>query len=156
MRHAKSERPPGVADIDRPLADRGRVDAALVGEFLGAALGPAALVLSSPARRARDTALLAMAAAGWEGDPIVDRRLYYGGLDALIDAVSEVRAEVMAAFGHEPVWSSAVGALVGGGSHRMVTAAAACIEFAGPVRAGVGSLSWMVTPASLGGGKHPS
>ena len=34
MRHAKAERPDGVADIDRPLTQRGHADAAAVGAWL--------------------------------------------------------------------------------------------------------------------------
>ncbi|HAX82363.1 MAG TPA: histidine phosphatase family protein, partial [Actinobacteria bacterium] len=53
VRHAKADRPPGLADIDRDLSTRGERDAALVGAFLAGAIPPPGVLLSSPARRAR-------------------------------------------------------------------------------------------------------
>jgi phosphohistidine phosphatase len=142
-----------MADLERPLAPRGERDAALVGEFLGGAVGTAVRVVTSPARRAMTTAAIAAAAAGWKSEPVVDDRLYYGGVGPLLEALGEMAHEVVAAFGHEPVWSAAVASMVGGGSHHMVTAAAAGIDFPGHPAPGRGSLLWMVTPRSLGGGK---
>ncbi len=153
MRHAKSDHPAGLADIDRPLSKRGTRDAGIVGSFLATAIGSRVDLICSPARRARDTAAEVCKAAGWEA-PRIDDRLYYGGVGPLLEAVAESSAERVVAFGHEPVWSTAVSTLVGGGRHRMVTAAAAGIEIADPLQPGFGSLLWLVSPASLGGGKR--
>ncbi|MDH4147401.1 MAG: histidine phosphatase family protein [Acidimicrobiia bacterium] len=77
LRHAKSAWPDGVADLDRPLTERGRRSCAAVGALLvRAALAPSA-VLCSPARRAVDTARAVLDAAGLpDRVPIVEPRLY--------------------------------------------------------------------------------
>lgn len=55
LRHAKADRPIGVADVDRPLTARGHVDAAAAGAWLlRTGLRPEA-VFCSPARRTRQT-----------------------------------------------------------------------------------------------------
>jgi phosphohistidine phosphatase len=56
FRHAKTEaRPPGSADFDRRLVERGRSDAAAIGKALAAAGMTPDLALVSPAVRARET-----------------------------------------------------------------------------------------------------
>lgn len=55
LRHGKAGYPPDTADQERPLADRGRREAALAGEWMSeAGLRPDA-VLCSSARRTRET-----------------------------------------------------------------------------------------------------
>ena len=55
MRHGKSGYPPGVADHDRPLADRGRREAALAGEWIRSEDLRVDAVLCSTATRTRET-----------------------------------------------------------------------------------------------------
>jgi phosphohistidine phosphatase len=55
LRHAKSSQPEGVADIDRPLSDRGRSDGWAAGQQLAAWGVRCDLVLCSPAVRTRET-----------------------------------------------------------------------------------------------------
>jgi phosphohistidine phosphatase len=55
MRHAKSAYPGGVRDHDRPLADRGRSEAVLAGEWLRAEVAPVDEVLTSTSARTQQT-----------------------------------------------------------------------------------------------------
>ena len=55
LRHAKSNRPEGVADRERPLATRGREAAPVMGRCLADELLLPDLVLISPARRTQET-----------------------------------------------------------------------------------------------------
>jgi phosphohistidine phosphatase len=55
MRHAKSAYPGGVRDHDRPLADRGRREAALAGDWLRAEVAPVDEVLTSTSVRTQQT-----------------------------------------------------------------------------------------------------
>lgn len=55
LRHGKSAYPEGVADHERPLADRGRHEAALAGEWIRAHAPSVDLVLCSTATRTRET-----------------------------------------------------------------------------------------------------
>lgn len=152
IRHAKADRPRGVADLDRPLADRGRHDAGLLGRFLGKSLAEPTTVLSSPAARARDTAEIVLAAARWSTAIAVDERMYHGGVQDLLALLRAARGPLVLAFGHEPVWSAAVTTLTGGGGLQMVTAAAVGLD--GTAEPGGAALLWMVTPTILGGGRR--
>ena len=59
LRHAKSSwDDPDLADFDRPLNDRGRSAAPFMGEVMNRNGFSPDVILSSPAVRARDTALL--------------------------------------------------------------------------------------------------
>ena len=67
LRHAKSSW--GAADLtdfERPLNERGRRDAPLVGEFIREQGLRPDLVISSPAQRTRETIALVIEAAGIE------------------------------------------------------------------------------------------
>ena len=55
LRHAKAANPTGVADVERPLTDRGHADAAAAGVWLSHSGLTPDLVLCSPARRTRQT-----------------------------------------------------------------------------------------------------
>lgn len=82
LRHAKSDRPPGVADFDRPLNGRGRKAAPRMGAYLAAEKLRPDHVVVSPACRTRET---------WE--PV---REALGGLDAtLVEAIYEAPAEAL-------------------------------------------------------------
>lgn len=63
LRHGKSAYPPGVPDHDRPLAPRGRREAALAGQWISRHIPSPDRVVCSTAERTRQTA----AAAGLAG-----------------------------------------------------------------------------------------
>ena len=138
-----------MADAARDLSDRGRTDAALVGRYLGEHLPPPAVVITSPARRAHDTASRMIEAAGWDISPSIDPRLYHGAVAELLAALRDHQGSPILAFGHQPVWSAAVAAITGE-AVGMPTAAAAGID--GEAASGRGVLRWIVTPEALGGG----
>lgn len=149
MRHAKSEHPAGTADRDRPLSPRGRRSAAAVGNAITCLGSHPEEILTSPARRARDTAELAAAAGGWKAPIIEVESLYGAGVGGVLQTLANRSSSRMLAVGHEPTWSETVATLIGGGSVRMVTAAVVCIETPRPVAAGAGALRWMLHPRLL-------
>ncbi|PSJ46530.1 hypothetical protein C7H85_07835 [Zobellella endophytica] len=58
VRHAKSSwDDPALADVDRPLGERGRRDLPAMAAYATTRLPPPDLILCSPARRTRETAL---------------------------------------------------------------------------------------------------
>ena len=77
-------------------------------------------------------------------------RLYGGSVGDLLSVLASSDDEVVAAFGHEPVWSGAVATMIGGGAINLVTAAAVCLD--GAPEPGGAVLRWMVAPVALGGG----
>lgn len=115
LRHAKSDWPEGVADADRPLADRGRRDAAAAGAWFAEHLPPLDLVLCSPAVRARETWRLV--GDGLPEPPPVEYRdeLYGASAGTLAWLVQEVPAELrtVALVGHNPGLAEVVTVLTG-------------------------------------------
>jgi phosphohistidine phosphatase len=91
MRHAKAEQE-GPTDFDRPLADRGRRDAADAGAWLAAAL------------RTRETWASVAEGADWDLDPDFDRGLYAADPETALDLVRLVDDDVrrLLVIGHNP------------------------------------------------------
>ncbi len=117
MRHAKSDYPTGVADHQRPLAGRGRREAALAGDWLRAHVPSVDAVLCSTATRTRETLELTRIGAP---ATYVDR-LYDATPGAVIDEINEVDADVatLLVIGHEPAMSSvALGLATAEGSNQ--------------------------------------
>src|SRR6185312_17048410 len=93
LRHAKSARPAGVADRQRPLAPRGIGDARAMGEYLRRELLLPDLTLVSPALRARQTWELVDKGLGEAAAMRVEPAIYdAGGADDLAELVHEAGA----------------------------------------------------------------
>lgn len=106
LRHAKSAWDTGAAtDFERPLAPRGLRGAPKTGRYLaGEGLVPD-YVISSPAERARQTAVLAGRELGFgEGDIVWERRIYHAGTGALVEVLQECpdAARRVMMVGHNP------------------------------------------------------
>ena len=125
LRHAKSGYPDGVDDHARPLAPRGRRDAAAAAELL-AQLDPAPeLVFCSTALRAEQT--WALAGAGLRTAPVLQRRarLYLAGPLDVLSLLRTVGDDVgtVVVVGHEPTMSGTTLLLAGPGSDPAALAA---------------------------------
>ncbi|GAA1117703.1 histidine phosphatase family protein [Kribbella jejuensis] len=107
LRHAKAVPPesrPELADLDRPLADRGRADASAAGRHLVAEGIEPDLVLCSPSKRTRETWKYVADAGVTAKDVWYDKRVYNADTDALLDVIREVPAEArtVVVVGHAP------------------------------------------------------
>ncbi|MEU5208645.1 histidine phosphatase family protein [Streptomyces sp. NPDC020742] len=104
LRHAKSARPPGMADHERPLAARGERDAPAAGRWLRTADCIPDLVICSTATRARQT--WELAAAQLPAPPPVrhEPRLYAADATDLLAVVRETPDTVRTVLlvGHSP------------------------------------------------------
>ncbi|MBN2871141.1 MAG: histidine phosphatase family protein, partial [Campylobacterales bacterium] len=78
IRHAKSDwNDPSLNDFERPLNKRGEKNAPFMGKLLASKQLRPDLILSSPAVRARTTALMIAGEVGYDTDAIVyDEELY--------------------------------------------------------------------------------
>jgi phosphohistidine phosphatase len=106
LRHAKSDWDTGAAtDFDRPLSTRGQQDAPRVGRFLaGQGLVPDYIV-SSPARRAKQTVIAVCAEMDIGTEQINwDSRIYHASSGALLDVLNECPegAQRVLIAGHNP------------------------------------------------------
>ncbi len=104
LRHAKAVPPETMADLDRPLAERGRADAAAAGRYLVAQGIEADLVLCSPSIRTTETWEYAAQAGATTTDLWFDRRIYNADTDGLLDVVQEAppEARTVILIGHAP------------------------------------------------------
>jgi phosphohistidine phosphatase len=85
LRHGKSKRGPEYdTDFERPLAKRGKRDAVRMGKFLLDQDLVPDVILSSPAERARDTAVRCAKASGCRDVIRYERSLYGGGEEAYL------------------------------------------------------------------------
>jgi phosphohistidine phosphatase len=150
LRHAKAVAGLELADIDRPLNDRGRRDAAATGEWMrDAGLAPDA-VLCSTAVRTRQT-LDGLAAATGEARVSYESRIYDNDADVLLDLLRGTDDEVrtLLLVGHNPSMHQIVHDLTGEAPESFPTCALAVIELPGTwvdVRPGTGDLVTYRTP----------
>jgi len=105
LRHGKSDYPGGVVDHDRPLAPRGRREAALAGTAIRERT-PVTRVICSTATRARET----LAATGIDAPVSYTDAIYEASPGEILDVLVELDAhaprpdepEVVLVVGHSP------------------------------------------------------
>jgi phosphohistidine phosphatase len=158
LRHAKSSwDDDSLEDHDRTLSKRGRRDAPRMGELIKEnGLVPEAIV-SSTARRARETALAVAEATGFPDEVRFTRRLYGASPEDCLGVLAELPDTIAHAMivGHNPTFEELLALLVGE-SHVMPTAALAVVEL--PIESWrdldplpSGSLRALWRPRELGG-----
>lgn len=115
VRHAKSSwKDASLADRDRPLNDRGKRDAPVMGRRLAKRDETPDLIVSSPAVRALATARVIAEAVGYPVDRIrEDERIYLAGPDDLLEAIHDLddANDRVFLFGHNPGLTELVNAL---------------------------------------------
>lgn len=130
LRHAKSSwNYPELSDHDRPLNNRGKRDAPLVGQLLADEDLVPELILSSSAARARSTAKLVADYCGYDDEIQLVRDLYHAGPETFYEIISRVpdsKGRIMVV-GHNPGIEELLEDLTGSWE-RMPTAALAQVE----------------------------
>lgn len=130
LRHADAEDKDARADFDRRLTQKGRAQATAIGQALAKAGVLPEAVLSSPATRALETAVLAAAPLGWPIDRIVtEKRLYPGGPAEVVQAARQHAAGKLCivVVGHNPGLREAVQAICGAEAEWSLPKASAAI-----------------------------
>lgn len=130
MRHAKSSwDDSSLPDFERPLNERGKDAAPKMGRVLEQLADEPEKVISSPAKRAKQTAELVKSSGGFSVDIDFDPRIYGASTSELIEVVSGVGDEfnTVLLFGHNPGFENLVRVLTGE-FETMPTAALAWIE----------------------------
>ncbi|OEU96838.1 SixA phosphatase family protein [Streptomyces oceani] len=115
LRHAKADWP-DVSDHERPLAERGRKDAPLVGEWLTAHGISPQLTLCSSAARTRETWKLVVTKLPERPRTIYEDRLYEASTGEIISVLNELPEEVadVLVVGHNPGMQTVAETLAGG------------------------------------------
>ena len=106
IRHAKSSwKDESLKDVERPLKKRGKTDAALIGEELkkrGVAFDQ---VITSHAKRAKQTCKLVLHSMDCQIKPTRNEHLYFEGAEAMVKVVTEegeTDSQSIAIFSHNP------------------------------------------------------
>ena len=130
LRHAKSDwNDASLTDFERPLNERGVHAAQKMGAFMQQRGIVPDLIISSPARRARETAQIVKDAAGIAAEIHFEPRIYEAGMGDLMEIVSQVEndCEKLLIVGHNPGFEQLV-EILSGELQPMPTAALAEIE----------------------------
>ncbi|MBO2455511.1 histidine phosphatase family protein [Actinomadura barringtoniae] len=129
LRHAKAVAGLGLADIDRPLNDRGRRDAAATGDWLRDNGLVPDLVLCSTAVRTRET----LEGLALESEVSFESSIYDNDADTLLSLVREAGDGVrtLLLVGHNPSVHQLVHDLTGEAPEAFPTCALAVIELSG-------------------------
>jgi phosphohistidine phosphatase len=155
LRHAKSSwSDASLRDFDRPLNERGRAAAELIGKQLVKENLSAPLLICSPALRTRETAEIVLQSSKVRAEQRFDERIYEASLRDLMQVVSEIPDEEQVAIliGHNPGFEELL-AFLTGESRRMPTCSLAKISLEvtswTEVTAGAGNLEWFITSKEL-------
>jgi phosphohistidine phosphatase len=140
------------ADGLRPLTPEGEAAMAREAQTIAAMDLGFKVIVTSPLVRARRTAEIVAAAAGPEVSVVDDERLARGfdvkALRAIVAQQGAPKALVLV--GHEPDFSSVIGALIGGGRVVCKKGGLARVDAAdGDLKAV--ELAWLLPPSQLGG-----
>jgi phosphohistidine phosphatase len=164
LRHAKSNwSSSGMQDAARPLTDRGKAVARLMGAYMARHSLISERVLCSPARRTRET--WAAIAAQWPADVdiVFDDRLYAATPQVVLSIVraQDNSARTLLVIGHNPGLQETAELLIAAGDveprerlrEKFPTAALAVIDFAidkwSRIHERSGRLDRYITPRSI-------
>ena len=165
LRHAKSSwDTPGLADLERPLAPRGRQTAPLMAQLMAKRRWVPDLVLCSQAERVRETWQLMAPLLGAQIPSRTLRTIYPGAPSRLLMVLHRApdEARMLLLIGHNPGLGAFATNLCGGGSKKELarmsakfpTAGLAVIDFDADrwseVAGGAGKLEAFVRPKDLG------
>lgn len=138
LRHGKSDWSAGEPDFDRPLNKRGRKAVPKMGRWLKQHGPVPERIISSPARRALDSAELMAEALGLKRSAVVrDRRIYDAGLSGLRQVLDSdcKEADCVMLVGHNPGLDELLNHLAAeppprnGAGKLMTTAALAILDY---------------------------
>ena len=163
LRHAKSSRDdPHLADIDRPLTQRGVRAAELMGAEFRKRDAAFDLVLASPARRVIDTIRSFETGYGRPLEPTYEPVLYENSATTLLNMLVDIgdKAERILLVGHNPslqslgtVLAKPQDALHAELADHFPTAAAVLVELPidhwSDIRTGAGRILWLLKPSDL-------
>ena len=157
MRHAKSSWDSAdLSDFDRPLNERGRNAAPLIGVFIVENHLQPDVIVSSPAKRAEQTARIVRQTAHIEPEIIFNEHIYEAVPGRLLDVLGEQddADKSILLVGHNPGMEGLIKILTGE-STPMPTAALAVVDLEinrwRDIKTASGSLRTLVRPKELGG-----
>ena len=151
LRHADAGDPDAWEgpDAARPLSDKGRKQSDRLGAYLARIDFAGGPFITSPKVRAAETAKLV--ADHVKGEIVENDRLASGldlaSVEAILDDAGDPDRAVLV--GHDPDFTDLLAELCAAPSLEMKKGAFARIEIERPLRAGAGTLRWLIPPDAL-------
>jgi phosphohistidine phosphatase len=161
LRHAKSDwSNPSLPDFERSLAKKGLKDAPRMGKLLSRSNILPELIVSSPARRAVQTAELVAENCGYDRPIQLAERLYPGSPEEIMRIIQQLQPHIqtLLLIGHNPALEDSISAFICPARNcafrvRVPTAAMLCFKCEcsrwSELSNGAFTLSWMLTPRVL-------
>lgn len=157
IRHAKAgNRDPNTwpNDDDRPLTVEGQAEHRAVTRAAKKMGVKFDFLVTSPLKRARETAEIVAAAYRWPEEPQVAAELGHGySVDAVVKLLAKFPPSGRVALvGHEPDFSELATALIGGKSGlglAIKKSGIVGVRFDGPAEVGAGTLLYLLKPSQL-------
>ncbi len=133
IRHGKSSwDEPGIPDMERPLIENGVRKTKRIIKYMNEQQITADLILSSPADRAFQTAVMVAEGIGYPVDKIrVERKIYEDYLDRILDLIYATPNTVnsLMIFGHNPTITHLANLFLHPGIELLPTTGVVCISF---------------------------
>lgn len=163
LRHAKSDwNNTQLSDMDRPLSPRGLKSAPKMGKVLADPKLQPDIILTSPAKRALQTAELVIQASGYDGRTQPQESFYYGGSSDMLAALRNLPDTINRPLiiGHNPTLAEVVGIICHNQSPvdftakiRLPTTGLVCVDVHisewSRLNPGDGVLRWFLIPKLL-------
>jgi len=152
LRHGDALHPPGISDAERPLSPLGRQQARRVGSFISRHSSRPQSILSSPLRRARQTAGAVRTACGLGAIDTTLALLSGASVGEVLHELQSRKEDTLLLVGHEPLISTLTSSLASGhaGSFiRFTPCTLALLHYSGRPRPDCATLDLVVPPASL-------
>ena len=156
LRHGKSDwTVPYNNDHDRPLSKRGIKASKKIGNYICQIEQIPRLVISSSAKRAKETAKLAINSGKWDSTLSFDEKIYESSTKDLLNILHKQDKKInnICLVGHEPTFSSFISRSTRSNWMKFPTCALAKIEFNSTtwkeIKFGDGVLKWIKTPKDI-------
>ena len=136
-------------DSLRPITAKGEKKFSRLVQFLKPRIDKLDLIISSPYKRAYQTAEVLRKMLKPEECQLDERLVPYTKLIDTIEMIKQSEKESMAIVGHEPHLSALISNLLSGKDKSFIDlkkGSITCLEFSGSIGAGQGILKWYVTP----------
>jgi phosphohistidine phosphatase len=152
LRHGDASSNSQYSDSDRPLTDLGVRQAKHVGTLLQRMNAPIDVAISSPLKRAQETASIVLSTH--ENNLTTFSNLLINGSDPqqLFHHLDKLRTSSVLLIGHEPYLSEVISLLIGGrknGEIEMRKCSLALVNVSNPIHSGAGVLKFLIPVETL-------
>jgi len=152
LRHGEAVRDSSVSDLQRPLSDAGKKQAAVIGTFLQRTQIPINSIFTSPLSRARETGTIVQSFVCAHRLNSTEYLTNGTNHKQLAKLVHDLDVESILLIGHEPHLSETITMYIADNRYfhvEMKPCTLALIEIDNPMQFGTGTLKWLIPVGAL-------